>query len=573
MATVTIPESLGGTGTTYSDGTGENGMASRSGYGYAELLIPMLSEVVTAGATVVDKALQVAQDTEAAATSATAAEASRDAIDNRIYPGTYASDPTTRPDGSAIQEGDEYTGTDGYRYARIDGAWVASLGVNFRYQGGALVIGDQSVSAGTAGVGSVLIGGYDNLQKHRLPGSRMLRAIIGGYDCEISGGADGDTGGLACIIAGSHHSAINGSATHCSIFGGSYNVVDGGDYSAIGGGTLNKIHTDTPGGDPLGYDPNTSVVAGGYNNHLHGANSSMLGGRSNEVWGSYVTLGAGKDCKAHGDFTVVAGGGENEARLGASGSGYRNVIGGGRFNIIDAATNARYNVIVGGDSNEAWGMYNAVGGGSTNKAGTSSGSITYGVIGGGLANQVTAANAAAVLGGHTNAAAGDYSSVTGGRETSTTTTYARAHGHQAVGRHLAGDTIANGAFATPGDAQTSVVVRKLQTTDATQGSMTTITLPNDSAYLFSALVVARRADADGESAGYRIEGVIDRGSTAGSTAFVGTPAVTVIAEDTSAWDVVVALNTGSGGFQIRVTGENGKTINWVARVTLVEVTG
>lgn len=52
------------------------------------------------------------------------AEASRDAIDNRIYPGSYSSAPTVRPDATAMQEGDQYLGTDGYTYARIAGVWV-----------------------------------------------------------------------------------------------------------------------------------------------------------------------------------------------------------------------------------------------------------------------------------------------------------------------------------------------------------------------------------------------------------------------------------------------------------------
>ena len=56
--------------------------------------------------------------------SAAAAAASKAAIDDRIYPGTYASAPTTKPSGSAIADGDRYTGTDGYTYARIAGAWV-----------------------------------------------------------------------------------------------------------------------------------------------------------------------------------------------------------------------------------------------------------------------------------------------------------------------------------------------------------------------------------------------------------------------------------------------------------------
>jgi hypothetical protein len=62
-----------------------------------------------------------------ATTQATAATGARNAIDGRIYPGTFAVNPTTRPDGSAIQNGDRYVNsTDGYEYLRSNGVWTAN---------------------------------------------------------------------------------------------------------------------------------------------------------------------------------------------------------------------------------------------------------------------------------------------------------------------------------------------------------------------------------------------------------------------------------------------------------------
>jgi hypothetical protein len=61
----------------------------------------------------------------AAAGSAAAAAASRTAVDNRLYPGTYGVMPATRPDGSAIQNGDRFIyNVDGYEYVRVAGAWT-----------------------------------------------------------------------------------------------------------------------------------------------------------------------------------------------------------------------------------------------------------------------------------------------------------------------------------------------------------------------------------------------------------------------------------------------------------------
>lgn len=76
MTTVTIPVSLGGTGTPYTDGTGLYGMASKRGYGYNTYLMPMLSEVMAACAVVITNATNSAASATAAASSASAAAAS-----------------------------------------------------------------------------------------------------------------------------------------------------------------------------------------------------------------------------------------------------------------------------------------------------------------------------------------------------------------------------------------------------------------------------------------------------------------------------------------------------------------
>lgn len=93
--------------------------------------------------------VQTGLDAAAAAQSAIDAEASRDAIDNRIYPGTYASDPTTRPDGSAIQAGDEYFNSTSNLTKRYNGAtWVAS-DIN---------TADLAAPTGSASVGTIADG-------------------------------------------------------------------------------------------------------------------------------------------------------------------------------------------------------------------------------------------------------------------------------------------------------------------------------------------------------------------------------------------------------------------------------
>lgn len=82
---------------------------------------------------------------------------------------------------------------------------------------------------------------------------------------------------------------------------------------------------------------------------------------------------------------------------------------------------------------------------------------------------------------------------------------------------------------------------------------------------------ARRTDADNESAAYKLEGCIDRNGA--TTALVGSVTKTVIAEDDADWDVTAEADDTNEALVIKVTGEAGKTIRWVARIELTEVNG
>jgi hypothetical protein len=215
-------------------------------------------------------------------------------------------------------------------------------------------------------------------------------------------------------------------------------------------------------------------------------------------------------------------------------------------------------------SNVASGTQSTLSGGDNNQA---SGSAS--VVGGGSQNTASGANAT-VGGGLGNVADGANSWIFGG-------SFATCRG-------LAGrGSIAAGRFSTTGDAQAGTMILRRQTTDATATLLTStggtpsttnqMILPNDCTCFFRADVAARRTDADNESAGYTITGVVDRQLSAGTTALVGTPTKTVHAEDSTAWDVNVGIDTTNGALQLLATGEAGKVVNWVAVVNLIEIVG
>lgn len=163
-----------------------------------------------------------------------------------------------------------------------------------------------------------------------------------------------------------------------------------------------------------------------------------------------------------------------------------------------------------------------------------------------------------------------------GSAASATDSFAVGDGSSA---RLAGmKAFANGSFATAGDAQHGIYVVRNETTDNTltelfvDGASEQIVMADNSVYTFDILVAARRTDATGGGAAYRFVGVARKDATAGSVTFIGTPSKTVIGETNNSWDAAASVDTTTGAFRIRVTGENAKTIRWVATVTTTEVT-
>lgn len=139
---------------------------------------------------------------------------------------------------------------------------------------------------------------------------------------------------------------------------------------------------------------------------------------------------------------------------------------------------------------------------------------------------------------------------------------------------------ANGEFATAGDAQYGLYVLRTETTNNTVTEMfldgitgtQRILLPTNSLFTFDILVAARRTDAVGGGAGYRVIGVIKKDATNASTTFVGTPSKTIIGETDGPWNVSVVADTTNGSLRVNVVGQTGKTIRWVATVRTTEVT-
>ena len=137
-------------------------------------------------------------------------------------------------------------------------------------------------------------------------------------------------------------------------------------------------------------------------------------------------------------------------------------------------------------------------------------------------------------------------------------------------------TATNGSAAnTAAGAFSGLAAR---TTNATQTEATWVfdalterlTLANNSTLAFSAMVVARRTDADGENDAWKIEGLAHRDANAASTVV---DAVQLNQIGPTAWSVAVDADTTNGAVRFQVTGEAAKNIDWIISVRTTEVSG
>jgi len=139
----------------------------------------------------------------------------------------------------------------------------------------------------------------------------------------------------------------------------------------------------------------------------------------------------------------------------------------------------------------------------------------------------------------------------------------------------------NYVFSASGDSQTGIFVLRSDTTSDTPEALTTdnstagttnqIILPNNSAYAFHGTIVARQqASAGTACAAWKIEGLIRREGSAGTTVLVNS--ATTVLDNTPNWGMTLSADTTNGGLKIEVTGAAATNIRFVATISTSEVT-
>ena len=119
------------------------------------------------------------------------------------------------------------------------------------------------------------------------------------------------------------------------------------------------------------------------------------------------------------------------------------------------------------------------------------------------------------------------------------------------------------------------------TSDATPTALTTdgsaagnddqVILPNNSAFAFHGTIVARQQASGGTaSAAWKIEGLIRREGSAGTTVLVNS--ATTVLDNTPSWGLALSADTTNGGLKVEATGAASTNIRWVATIHTSEVT-
>jgi hypothetical protein len=133
-----------------------------------------------------------------------------------------------------------------------------------------------------------------------------------------------------------------------------------------------------------------------------------------------------------------------------------------------------------------------------------------------------------------------------------------------------------------GISQSGLFILSISTTDATASTLNSynygtsdstnqVILPNNSAFSFSGIVVARQKASNGTaSAAWKVEGLIRREANAGTTTLVFSTAVAI--SNVPLWTLALSADTTNGGLAVTATGAAATNIRWVAMIQTSEVT-
>jgi len=358
-----------------------------------------------------------------------------------------------------------------------------------------------------------------------------------------------------------------------------------------GGGTALELYAENPSSPTAPSATGTNAVAIGTNSGASGIESVSIGGNSN-VSGDYsIALGNSNDVTASFAGAIGLGAdatGNYAFALGAASfaSGLQSVaIGRDTDATSSGALAIGYQAQARTGSNATAISRSYASGTDSFAAAIANNTSTYGATGSNsvaIGNQGKATAFGAVSLGRNTQATANYS-LASGLFTVASASYGVALGYEATTYTQTSIAFSAGSFSgIAGQHQGRIFAFRQRTTDATPKVLVTdggssgstndqIILPNNSAYAFHGTIVARQQASTGTAcAAWKIEGLIRREGSAGTTVLVNS--ATTVLDNTPAWGMALSADTTNGGLKIEATGAAATNIAWSATINTSEVT-
>jgi len=358
------------------------------------------------------------------------------------------------------------------------------------------------------------------------------------------------------------------------------------DWIAGGGGAALELYAENPSTPTAPSATGTNAVAIGSQSQASGSYGLALGRSSNSSGQGGVAIGY-----------AIASGSRSVSINNAAGS----------YSTVASASNS---TAIGGNSSAVQGSQAVTGAGAMALGGSyasgtdsfaaaiTNNTSSYGATGpnsvamgklakatGISAHAFGASNTGNIASGHNSFASG-VGATASSNSTIAMGSSVTADGYHSIAKGAYGDV--NGVmyrevFGFGTDYQRSIFVLQDTTSDATATILSTdgdasainttkqIVLPNNSAFAFHGTIVARQqASAGTASAAWKVEGLIRREGSAGTTVLVNS--ATTVLDNTPNWGMALSADTTNGGLAITVTGAAATNIRWVATIHTSEVT-
>tara|TARA_E500000331_G_scaffold351257_1_gene397557 strand:+ start:1710 stop:4991 length:3282 start_codon:yes stop_codon:yes gene_type:complete len=354
----------------------------------------------------------------------------------------------------------------------------------------------------------------------------------------------------------------------------SYGVLSGADYS-IAIGKQARVRANVDYSIAIGYSTdvnNTTSTAIGYNASAFGVGS----------------LGVGLDAYAGNDYALALGKGSY------AGNGYSSAIG-ANSSTQGSTTAANGAMALGGSyASGTDSLAAAIATNSSSYGAKNQYSIAMGRNSKASGNYATGIGYNVTASGSVSIAMGDRAQATGsgsiclaaggtGWGASATGASSVTIGDGAIARGRGKFSFASGNTAVGSSMmQSGQLTISLVTTNNTPAGLNSwnygaagadnqLLLPNNSAFAFHGTIVARQKASEGTAcAAWRIEGLIRKEGSAGTTVLVNS--ATTVLDNTPSWGMALSADTSNGALKVQATGASSTNIRWTGTLYTSEVT-